>query len=445
MLKLKSHLTCSYCSKIFKHPILLSCNDSICLEHLSERDVVKQNRIKCNKCKQEFQVRDNQFKSNKSLTQLIENQSHLIDEEINLKQQLEISIKVFFEYYDEFIQNKAQLDMGVFEHFQEMRFKVDEQREDLKKRIDDIALELIDKIKKSEEIYLNELKEKISSVNVSQSLETELKEIQETFRNPSLLIETIRDMQFKQEESLKDIQLKLNQINQVKDNLKATHFFKSNLSLLNQNASSLFGSIKLGLYSNMNSFKSEILRDEQQSIELINLCEFSPNDKWTLLYRGTRDGFDSKDFHSKCDNHANTFTIFKAKQSQFIFGGFTSVHWDCSYDFKSDPNAFIFSLTNKDNKPLKMKINPNQDEYAIYCHFELGPTFGCDIRISNHANTTMYGCSNLGNIYIHPQYAYGTNEAKTFLAGSFEFQLDEIEVYEKKLTFETFLKTYKIK
>ena len=40
--------------------------------------------------------------------------------------------------------------------------------------------------------------------------------------------------------------------------------------------------------------------------------------------------------------------------------------------------------------------------------------------------------SNLGFTYKHPQYAQGTDEACTFLAGSFNFQLDEIEVYEKE-------------
>jgi hypothetical protein len=38
----------------------------------------------------------------------------------------------------------------------------------------------------------------------------------------------------------------------------------------------------------------------------------------------------------------------------------------------------------------------------------------------------------LGWTYKHPQYAYGTNEAQSFLAGSFNFQLDEIEVYQKE-------------
>ncbi len=116
-------------------------------------------------------------------------------------------------------------------------------------RIDDIALELIEKIKKSEEIYLSQLEERFSSFDVSQSLETELNEIQELLRNPNLLIQTIREMQQKQDESLKDIQLKLNEINQVKDNLRETHFFIPNLSSFNQDDTSLFGSVKLNQYT----------------------------------------------------------------------------------------------------------------------------------------------------------------------------------------------------
>ena len=433
MLTLKSQLTCSNCSKIFKDPIVLPCEDSICRQHLSERDVVKQNKIKCNKCKQEFQVKDNQFKSNESLTQIIESQSHLIDEEISLKQQLEVSIKIFFEFYDKFIQNKTQLESDVFEHFHEMRFKVDEQREELKKRIDDIALELIDKIKKSEEIYLTQLEERFSSVDVSQSLETELNEIQELFRNPNLLIQTIREMQQKQDESLKGIQSKLNEINQVNDDLKETHFFIPNLSSFNQEEISMFGSIKLNQYSNVKSFKGQILKDELKSFELIKLCEFSLNDKWSLLYRGTRDGFGAGVFHSRCDNHSNTLTLLKAKGSEFIFGGYTTVSWDGSRGPKSDANAFIFSLTNKDNKPLKMKVDPNRpNRYSIIRSPDFGPIFGNDIFIANNSNTTMDSRSNLGFTYRHPQYAFDTDEAVSFLAGSFNFQLDEIEVYEKE-------------
>ncbi len=106
MLKSKLHLTNSYCWKIFQDPILLPCNHSICREHLSEKDLVKENKIKCNECKLEFQVRENEFKLNETLSQLIESHSYLSDEEMSLKQQLEESIKKFFHFCDEFNQNR---------------------------------------------------------------------------------------------------------------------------------------------------------------------------------------------------------------------------------------------------------------------------------------------------------------------------------------------------
>jgi hypothetical protein len=169
---------------------------------------------------------------------------------------------------------------------------------------------------------------------------------------------------------------------------------------------------------------------------LIKLCEFSPNDKWSLLYRATRDGFGSNEFHSKCDGLPNTLTILKANGSSFIFGGFTSVSWQSSANGKweSDANAFIFSLTNKENRPLKMKIDPNRHKNAIGCHSGYGPTFGgfFDIKIANNANTTMDSFSNLGKSYPHPRYAYDTDEAKSFMAGSYKFQLDEIEVFQRE-------------
>jgi hypothetical protein len=441
MLKLKSQLTCSYCSRIFKDPIELPCDENICHEHLSEKAIVKENKIKCNECKGEFQIKDNDFKSNKTLKKLIESQSYLSEQEICLKQELEETTRKFFELYDEYHQKKTKLESEVFEHFQEMRFQIDEHREKLKAKIDELALAMIDDTTKNAKLYLSSLlKETLledsSSFHVSKSLENELNQIEDTFRNPNLLIASIQEMQTKQEASLKDIQLKLNQMNQLKDNLKATNEFQPNLSFFNKKEeTSVFGSIKFkGHCLNVNTLKSQILTDQHQSSALVKLCEFSPNDKWSLLYRGTRDGFGAADFHAKCDGHSNTLTIIKAAESSYIFGGFTTVSWESSVNgtYKRDPYAFIFSLTNNDNQTVKMKVNSQRHQFAIYCHFELGPIFGCDIRIGNNANITMDSLSRLGFAYNHPQYAHGSNEADTFLGGSYRLQLDEIEVYQKE-------------
>jgi hypothetical protein len=85
--------------------------------HLSQREAIKDNKIKCKKCSEEFQVKDNQFKSNEALKKLVEDQTHLSDEEINLKLELEEYIQKFSEFYDEFTQNRTQIELDVFEHF----------------------------------------------------------------------------------------------------------------------------------------------------------------------------------------------------------------------------------------------------------------------------------------------------------------------------------------
>jgi len=57
----------------------------------------------------------------------------------------------------------------------------------LKKRIDEIALAMIDKTKKSEESFLKTLKEKVFETQTFESCEDKLNQIEETFRNPNLL------------------------------------------------------------------------------------------------------------------------------------------------------------------------------------------------------------------------------------------------------------------
>jgi protein sidekick len=182
-------------------------------------------------------------------------------------------------------------------------------------------------------------------------------------------------------------------------------------------------------------FRSLILINKQP-FDLLKLCEFNSNHNFKLCYRASEHGFGSKYFHSKCDGLSNTLTIFKASKTEFIFGGFTSAIWESceSGIFKLDPNAFLFSLTNKDNQPCKMNIEIDRNQYAIYCNSKFGPTFGdCDICLTDKAsNTSIKFSSDLGNTYNHIQHAYGTNEAQSFLAGENNFDLMEIEVFKKE-------------
>lgn len=57
-------------------------------------------------------------------------------------------------------------------------------------------------------------------------------------------------------------------------------------------------------------------RDKQ---DLRELCGFSEEMSWTLLYRASRDGFGAKDFHKKCDKHQKTLTIVKTVEGRHFF------------------------------------------------------------------------------------------------------------------------------
>ena len=165
----------------------------------------------------------------------------------------------------------------------------------------------------------------------------------------------------------------------------------------------MFGKLNLNYYFSSDPFKSQILTGRQPK-ELLKLCEFNPQDRFKLLYRASEHGFESNDFHSKCDGKANNLTILKASESSFIFGGFTTKSWDGNSGYKSDPNAFLFSLTNKDNQPCKMKIDPKEHRYAINFCSAYGPTFGFEeIKIASNANLNKNSLSDLGDIYKHPR------------------------------------------
>ena len=41
-----------------------------------------------------------------------------------------------------------------------------------------------------------------------------------------------------------------------------------------------------------------------------------------LLYRGSRDGWNPQEFHSRCDNQGTTLTIFHTNNGR-VFGGYT--------------------------------------------------------------------------------------------------------------------------
>ena len=93
-------------------------------------------------------------------------------------------------------------------------------------------------------------------------------------------------------------------------------------------------------------------------------------------------------------------------------------------------------MVNKDENPFKA-ICSNDGQYAIHCMASLGPVFGGDddklrdIVIFSDSNKLQKSYSNFGYAYQHPDYQRETVKAKSILAGSYGFHIEEIEIYAK--------------
>jgi hypothetical protein len=171
-------------------------------------------------------------------------------------------------------------------------------------------------------------------------------------------------------------------------------------------------------------------------------AEFRKN-QISLLWRGSRDGFEAQEFHRRCDGHANTLTVILDTKGN-IFGGFTPVEWESRVHngkwgnenncYKADDSqkSFLFTLKNPHNIPARrFALKAEKKEEAIGCDSRYGPTFGPrsfhhDINVCNNCNTSLFNQASVGDTYINDTGLDG----KIVFTGSMTFQVQEIEVFE---------------
>ena len=96
-----------------------------------------------------------------------------------------------------------------------------------------------------------------------------------------------------------------------------------------------------------------------------------------LIYRASRDGWEPKDFHDRCDEQGATLTVIRTDSGK-LAAGFTSVPWETPtlYDVlrfncdKTDPSARLFALTNQ----LQV-FRPGNEKFATRHSKQIGPMF----------------------------------------------------------------------
>ena len=143
--------------------------------------------------------------------------------------------------------------------------------------------------------------------------------------------------------------------------------------------------------------------------------------EFKLLYRGSRDGFTSQDFHDICDNQSHTVTFVKVDDSSEILGGYNPIEWKSDKSWGNTKNSFIFSFESKSKVENCVLSRVAYARNAVYNYIYNGPTFDKDLKIY----TSYSGDS--GGSYC--EYSEDSAYKEPIRAKNGNFYIEECEVF----------------
>ena len=177
------------------------------------------------------------------------------------------------------------------------------------------------------------------------------------------------------------------------------------------------------------AFSSNILENQKKRNEFLKkMLEWTGYKKMELIYRGTRDGMTSKNFHDKCDNKGPSITLFQNEKC--IFGGYISDSWLSNNKWFSSTDCFIFTLVNIHNiEPTKFIFK--NDGQALYNGQTYGPNFGKGFDIGNDNSDFL---NNFSYSKFPTSYQDVLGKGKSIFTGdlnndNIKFKLKEVEVF----------------
>lgn len=144
---------------------------------------------------------------------------------------------------------------------------------------------------------------------------------------------------------------------------------------------------------------------------------------WKLLYRGTRNGFQSAPFHRECDNHRNTVMLVQ-DTNRNLFGGFRDLPWGVNHGGvqQGRSNSFLFAIA-QNGQECHHVFRVRGDQYgaqATFCDPNMLATFGQSLQIAQHCSQSAASRANVAQNFV---------VAGTAIIPS-SFQVSELEVWE---------------
>ena len=140
--------------------------------------------------------------------------------------------------------------------------------------------------------------------------------------------------------------------------------------------------------------------------------------KFKLLFKKSRDGNTTKDFHDLCDNKGKTLIIIETIEGR-KFGGVTYDNWNTNNSWRINPKDFVFSLDS--NKKYNYSGRGNTTVGDITYGFAFGDSRTFEVDICFRNQSLNEGISNSSP-------SFKTN--KELNNGNEKFRTKEIEVYQ---------------
>ena len=410
-----------YHSELFKNNNKHRCNQNkikddlfidLCLEknHLIDFQYFckTHNKLCCAKCITKIKNKENGQHTNcvictiediekEKKLKLKENIKSLEDLSIDLEQNIKELIKIS----EKIQESKETSKIKIQKIFTNLRNSINNKEDELLLEID----------KKFNDIYFDEntIKKYKKFPNTIKNLLKKGKLIIENWKNNNKLNKIINDC-LEIEKFIEDLNKMKEKLSQYKSINTQFNIFSNN-ELENQILKFIKQIEKINLKRKI--FNTEIDIDE----DLVKTWLNNKNLNAELLFRKTRDGSTSHDFHEKCDNKGNTITFIETTKG-YKFGIYTELQWDCSCSYKYDESTFVFSL----NK--KKKYMPKNNQGRIYCNPYNGPRVGED-------EIFFFTTLDNGSINISKNnYFLSENELTD---GEKEWKVKELEVF--KITY----------
>ena len=156
-MNLKDELTCKHCNEIYTYPIMLTCcGENICKHHIDHLvSNSGSNKFTCPICNEENA--SNKLNLNKFMQKMVENELHKFQINSNYKETLN-KFKKEIENLEYILKDP---DNVIYEEINEIKRKVDLDRERSKVQIDELADGFIKKLEEYEEKFKSEYKSNV--------------------------------------------------------------------------------------------------------------------------------------------------------------------------------------------------------------------------------------------------------------------------------------------